>query len=435
MRVLLDITSIHRVGHVITSEKGGRVLPVDAVALLHLAEISLFCDSATYISFDNAIIADRTQEVIDTLLRNECLPRLETVQEHEAVTATPLIKPTDIDIRTYADCCQAGAMAVASMLLSGWLARDRLRTMAESINEASRPDHATVDCIGDIIGQPCSATEREEKAERELHQRKADGAVTYMILASDPLYEALVRSENDGGQYSTAENEMLRSIMRIFLNREIAKHCKAVYSPAPQRARTDELVERSFRHKVDGLLWQTASKMKRGTSYVGLMEEIAKSETLPLPALAIGYLQRDQEKGPLGLLRSAARCRASNLDDLDKVRSWLRKWEDAESSHDTENLTKAADELRRREKELRVDTGLDKPESILRMSLETLLLYLKGKPPEEPLMQRAHDLIAERLNRRSEIRSFLSLITRGLDSEKDLGKWLLAAINRTIVDG
>ncbi|MBI4659096.1 MAG: hypothetical protein HY735_09650 [Verrucomicrobia bacterium] len=440
MKTLVDITAIHRVGTVLTSAPTDMVRADDAVAILHFAEHLLFSDEVAFVSFDEPRISGVTYDVIETLEKHQCLPKGEEIAQPVAPQARDcrlgnikgrIVADYEASFEFYRQCCRSAALK-ASDTLCGWLTREVITKMAGMMSESIRPKHSTVDHVSSLLGIQDALEIRQARALDDLSVAKADAAVRYMLLAIDQLRGALKKMERDTGPFSSSEDEALRVILRMQLNHVLAEELGFRYAPVPQRAKCDEKLEQTFRQSLNTMLWKLA-KEKRSQNQIwnGLVESLTTKEHLPLPSLALHALRQRQDCGPIGLLRSAAELR--NSKEIRAVREWLNEWEDAEHKGQRREQDKAAQEIRDCEKMLKVKLGLNPPHSILRASYDTLVSILKWELPEGKDLEEIFTSGASPLwptARRA--KAFLTMVAKDLGTEKELGEWLMRALDRTI---
>lgn len=336
MKLLLDNTLIHRVGHVLDSRRGGAIRPVDALALFHMAEHVLFSDDIIVSDFEAAETRERTGAVVDSLAAAGI------TLVHDGASLIRIEQFTEAEYA--AVCADAAPMVVAE--LTGLRAAE-IEHLGQWADDAARPKGRPIPTL-ETWSRPEAQLPDSAQRRAELLADRAGGAFELMVLDCQPLHHRLQELWQENRSLRPKAAAAITVLIRASVNQALAQKRSALYSPAPARVQVLGAANTLWRHRLEKVIRNLVTEQSKLPGR--LLAELTSLDQVPLPLFAFHALRGARAGSPQALLEAARAAR----DDAEvrAVRKWLSRWESKSLSVDSRQRFEALAELRRWESEL-----------------------------------------------------------------------------------
>lgn len=423
MNTLIDITTLHRIGEILKSNKNEKVRATDVVALLHFMELILFSEYIYYVRIENDKTFPKTEETFNLLSKYGCIPKNKA--NHD------ILKPIYSNSTEYYNYSSHAAINCAN-IINTLNQESFFSSIPFYFDEASQPTGVTVNNFFNLIK---SKVDEESKSKEALLEKVkndvANGTIESMVLGNDVLHSQLKAFYQ---KPNPQLDLVFRTLFRLKINENIAKHRNCIYSPAPQRARFDQLIHNSILSDVNRSILEIRDELSIRKLFDGVLSEFLNNEKLPLPAIAIGILLKSNRKEPIELLQWINRYRTEN-NDITEVREYISQIELANISGDYKKQRDAKDKIDILMKEVKNKINEQFMNSIMRTSSKGLLnligVSFENEISDEEL-NNFTKLFRLRKHKENLPVNFLSMTTENLLSESELGAWITKSFNRNI---
>ena len=424
MNTLIDITSLHRIGKILDSKKQETVRATDVVALLHFIELILFSDNIYYVKIDNDKTSFETVHTINKLIKYGCIPKNKL--------GKLILQPLHSNHIEYFEYSKNAAYESAN-IINTLNQENFFNNIPFYFDEASQPKGITVNNIFNILNSKKNQLYKSEDYAIEMIKNDvANGTIEAMIRNNPALSMQL---QNLYKKPNKQFDLVFRTIFRIKINENIAKKAKCIYSPAPQRARFEQIMHNSIITNLNRSILELREELTLRKNIDGVLSEFTKNEKLPLPAIAMGVLMRTNKKEPIELLQWIQQYRQKD-NEISEVRHYLSKLETTNINGDYHKKRKVKNNIEKIMKEVKSDINEQSIKSIFRTGIKGFLNFIGinfEQEISEDELDNLEKIFSLRKNKINIPVNFLSMTTENLLSEPELGAWLLKSFNRNIV--
>jgi hypothetical protein len=320
MHLWIDNTGLHGAGRCLVGEAKTHY---DVKGLLQLATLLVFAEKIELNSFEPSEITEASKHFRSLIVAagadGDSLVIRETSKER------------------YEDACRAAADFASEELIYRFNPDEQLIL---GVPQANIPRGAQFQAERtEDLARETDASTLESVRQTALESR-AGGAVEFMLATSSDLRNAIVEIMDYYSDWSPGHTFQIESMLRAYLNENLAEQINASYAPAIHRANV-------IFHQNQWIL------DKLGNEIHPVVEEL-RGEPLGIPSVIAALI--DQSKGdPRGLLAEALKLRRKSGE----LRAALSELQAKASGSDGAARHKVQDEVKDLARGVRIDLGLE----------------------------------------------------------------------------
>lgn len=320
MRLWIDNTGLHGAGRCLVGEAKTHY---DVKGLLQLATLLVFAERIELNSFEPSEITATSKRfrslIVDAGVEKNDLIIRETPKE------------------SYERACRAAAEFASEELAYRFSPDERLILGVPQEN-IPRGAQFRAEYTEELARETNAAT--LESVRQSALESRAGGAIEFMLATSADLRTTVVELMNSYGEWSPGHTFQVESMLRAYLNENLAEQAGDTYAPAV--------------HRADVIFHQNQWILDKLSEEIDPVVEELRGEPLGIPSVIAALI--DQSKGdPRGLLSEALKLRRKT----GQLRSALSQLQAAAARGDGAARHKVQKEVKDLARGVRMDLGLE----------------------------------------------------------------------------